>query len=315
MNNPLHEAFAAIDQNSTNELHIATAKGLMTGYHTRWKDAGWETIETEQEFMLPVVNPNSGRISRTFNYAGKFDGTVTDGAKRLLLEHKTTSDSIEDPTAPYWMRLDIDAQIDLYSLANLQMGEPVDGVLYDVIRKPGIRPKKSSGETIPQYQVRLGEDTIARPDFYFGRKVIYRLDEQLLEAAEETWNVATEIREARAKDRHYRNSNACLAWGRPCEYLPICSGRASPEDDRYTNRKAIHPELPVLSNSGANCKDVLTNSRLAVFRQCRRKHFYRFELGIERATEEDSEALAFGTLFHLALNAWHDCFKKEVTHA
>lgn len=318
--NPLTVAYEAIDTHAASEMHAATAKGLMTGYHARWQDAGWITIATEREFLLPIVNPDSGRISRTFNYAGKFDGIVEHHGQLFLLEHKTASDSIEDPNAPYWQRLDIDSQIDLYCLANVQLEQPVVGVLYDVVRKPGIKPKQVKGEgrieTTAEYAERLGKDTLERPGFYFGRRVIYRTDGQLLEAAGETWDIAKEIREARAGNRHYRNSNACLAWNRPCEYLPICSGRAAADDSsRYTRRKSLHVELPVLAESGADCKNILTNSRMACFRQCRRKHLYRFEEGIERINDEESDALTFGTLMHEAFKAWFDCFSgKELVN-
>jgi hypothetical protein len=53
---------------------------------------------------------------------------------------------------------------------------------------------------------------------------------------------------------------------------------------------------------------VLTNSRLGVFRTCRRKHYYEYELGIERLDEEEAESLYFGTLWHEACAEWWRCF-------
>lgn len=317
---PLNAAYAIIDANAANELHAATAKGLMTGYHAKWCDAGWTTIATEREFLLPIVNPDSGRISRTFNYAGKFDGIVEHHGQLFLLEHKTASDSIEDPNAPYWQRLDIDAQIDLYCLANVQLEQPVVGVLYDVVRKPGIRPKQVKGEgrveTAAEYAERLGQDTLERPNFYYGRRVIYRTGGQLVEAAGEMWAIAKELLGARKQNAHYRNPNACLAWNRPCEYLPICSGRTTAEDgSKYTRRTSLHVELPVLSESGADCRNILSNSRMATFRQCRRKHLYRYEEAIERINDEESDALVFGTLMHHCFEEWFNCFsRKETVH-
>jgi hypothetical protein len=48
---------------------------------------------------------------------------------------------------------------------------------------------------------------------------------------------------------------------------------------------------------------LLTNSSTKTFRRCNREFFYRYECGYTPVSE-DAEALRFGTLVHLALEAW-----------
>lgn len=319
-----------------DRMLAAKSQGLMEGYDARWIEAGWNTIAVEHEFHLPIVNPKTTAKSRSFTQAGKYDGIIEHGRRpgaSYLLEHKTTSEDVSDPNAMYWRRLAIDSQVSAYVLANWQDGTKLEGTLYDVIRKPGIRAKKLSKaekasfvaegiyfgkrfdhavrsdfaagaevETPEMYGARLAHDCKERPDWYFQRRIIPRLDADVLEYAEELWDVAAEIRTAKTTGRWFRNSGACMTYNTPCPYLGICSGHTAVDDPRWSRRQKQHSELNVIG------EDVLTHSSMSVFKTCRRKYFYRYVEGIERIDEEDSEALRFGSLIHLALEAWWSCF-------
>lgn len=141
---PLQAAYNAIDAECPEpNVHAAKARALMYGYHTRWKDAGWTTLEVEKEFHLPICNPDTTGRSRTFTWAGKTDAiAVNGGGGAYLVEHKTTSASdIDDPASAYYKRLSIDGQVSSYVLANWMGGQKVAGTLYDVIRRPGTGPR------------------------------------------------------------------------------------------------------------------------------------------------------------------------------
>lgn len=310
----------------------AKVRGLMVGYDARWGDAEW-TLDGEPEVTvtLPIVNPETGRTSRTFTQAGKFDGVVTGYGKRLLLEHKSTSDPIVDPDATYWRRLAIDSQVSKYMLLAWQSGDKLDGALYDVIRKPAIRPKRlakadlaeisargtycgfeveraeyeavlrGQGEETPYlYALRVARETLTEPDAYFQRRTIPRLDSDVVDYATELWAIADEIRLARLSGRHFRNSSACLEWGRACEYLGLCSGYDDPDSGNWTRAANVHEELDGIADG----RDVLTNSRIKTFQLCRRKHQLRYEEGLRRIQEDEAEALVLGTALHVALAAW-----------
>ncbi len=306
----------------------------MVGYDAKWRDVEWETVSTEEMFHLPVVNPETGATSRTWTHAGKKDGVVIypPSGKRYLLEHKTCSEEIADPGASYWKRLVIDSQVSGYMLAEWQNEQKLDGTLYDVIRKPLTRPKKITKalqkimiqqgtylnyevpkeyrlleiENTALYEMRITDEVLANPEKHYQRRTIPRLDDELLEYAGEIWDLGKDILDARNRNKHYRNSDACMTWGTPCEFLSICSGHDSIDSDNWKKRDSIHTELEGLEDP----QSVLTNSRIKCFQTCRRKHFYRYELGITRNTEEEREALYLGSVFHEALRAWWDCYRK-----
>ncbi len=335
MSESLTAALAAIDEATKNDPEAGTmaamARGLMRGYDLKWADSKWATVAAEQEFHLPIINPDTGRSSRTFTHAGKFDVKAEFESKRWMVEHKTCAEDIQDPNAPYWRRLEIDAQVSGYVLAIWQQGEKLEGTLYDVIRKPGIRPKQivaamrkgiiNAGtyygfpvsdptrfavastmidENAELFELRLYAEVSGDPDRYFARRAIHRMDSQVLEHARELWQTTDEIRLARAENRHYRNSGACMQWGRPCDFLGICSGHDTPESDRWKKRDGVHSELTTIGDG----KDVLTHSRMSTFKTCKAKHFYKYELGIERNDKKEEESLFFGSLLHKALEAW-----------
>lgn len=340
----LTAALDAIDRNASDPLISAKVRGLMIGYDARWSQSRYNMIGVEEVFHLPVVNPKTGANSRTFTQAGKFDGIIEVDGRNYLLEHKTTSEDISDPDSAYWGILDIDSQVSSYALANWQMGRKLDGTVYDVIRKPGIRPKDltkavqkqivanreycgfevpvdialavSQGqerECCKLYEIRLAAETLENPNKYFQRRIIPRLDRDLVDHAHEIWDVGQSIIHARAKNSHYRNSGACMNYNTPCTFLGVCSGHDSIDSDRWKKRDSRHPELPVeFEDEGLN---VLSNSRIKCFQTCRRKHLYQYEMGVERVDAEEREALALGTLMHHGLEAWFLTFMKGGANA
>jgi hypothetical protein len=323
------------------DLHRATIRGLLRGYEARWaNNHQFQTESVEQEFCQPIYNlkNKSDRlsISRTFRVAGKKDVIALGGRHdRWIVDHKTTSSNIEAPDAVFWGRLPIEGQANLYLLSEHISGKAVMGAVWDVIRKPGIRPKKltkvdqkaitslgeyygyqvaeqtkhfvlaNGDENTELYELRVAHECEQKPHRYFQRREILRLEHEMLEYAADLWDLAAEVRTCRQTRRHLRNSGNCLRYGTPCPYLGICSGYDTPESDKWRRRETVHAELSTLDGDG---RDVLTNSRLACFQECRRKHYFRYELGIERQNTKPSDALFLGTIMHVGLAAWWSCF-------
>jgi hypothetical protein len=331
MHPKLAAALSAIPPPETEDqaLRTAIARGLMTGYHHRWIDEDWTVESVEQEFHIPIFNPHSKRRSQLYTHAGKFDGVVSKNGDPYLLEHKTCREEIS-PGSPYWTRLSIDTQISGYLLASWHLGIRLNGVLYDVIRKPEIRPKrlglketsmvrisglycnqrlspetyqqfslaKDFRETPEMFEARLTQDTLERPDWYFGRQLVTRLEKELLTYAEELWRTAKDMHAAQSSGDDRRNDKACFAFHRPCEYLGLCAGHDQPSGAQWRQLPMLHPEL-----EDPTCgPTTLTHSRISCFTTCRRKHHYRYALGIGRW--DTPEPLAFGSLLHEALAAW-----------
>ncbi len=137
---------AAYDLSSTALIDLSyereTLCVLFALYCWKWEDAdkGITVLASEEAFEVPIINPESNRASRTFVYAGKIDRRLRLSDGRLaLMENKTTSTDIA-PESDYWRRLRIDTQIARYVLAARHLGHAIDTVLYDVVRKPAMRP-------------------------------------------------------------------------------------------------------------------------------------------------------------------------------
>lgn len=318
-----------LDATDSDPLAVAKVRALVTGYHEHWQSAPYEVLAVEEVFRLPIVNPETGRPSRTYMQAGRFDLRVGFDRKKWMVEHKTSSEEIADPAAAYWKRLAIDQQVSMYALAHWQNEEKLDGTIYDVIRKPTIRPKQitksdqkvmteqkiycgfsidnadisfaaanENVETPALYGLRLLRDCLDSPTKYYQRRPIPRLDNEILEWSGELWQVAQDIRATELSGGHYRNSGACMNYGRPCDFLGICSGYDTPDSDKWRKREHVNSEIQM----GA---EVLTHSRIRCYQTCKRLHHYRYGLGIERADDETAEALLFGQLLHKCLEAYY----------
>ena len=337
MSTALQNALAAISAADSQSLVAAKCRGLMHGYDARWRNAGYQPVAVEQVYRARLTNPETGKDSRTYTLAMKLDVLTEQNGQRVLFDHKSTSEGIEDPDSPYWRQLVVEGQVSHYLLILWQNGIKCDGAVWDVMRKPQTSPKKltkaemkavaslnkyfdrdvtiddpvtwDGRETLAMYEARLAYDcTRERPQHYFQRRSVPRLDAELLEYAGELWDIGQEMLSVRNSGRNTRNSGACMLYGSPCKFLGICSGYDTPDSDQWVRKQQVHVELP-LEGDG---RDVITNSRIRCFQTCRRKHYYQYELGIERHDEEEKEALYFGHLWHLALEAWWKTFLQEV---
>jgi len=260
-------ALAAIDSvvdtsDATQSLIRTKCRALVTGYNARWEHAGYVPLSVERLLISDLVNPDTQKKSRTFRAAGKLDVIAKHSNRLYLIDHKTTSQDIADPNAPYWRQLVVEGQVNHYYLLAWLNGEKFDGAVWDVCRKPSISPKKltkaerasvvstgtyfgfqipavdrqrlASGEereTLAMYEVRLIHDcTRERPDWYFQRRQVPRMDNEILEYANELWQHGQDVLATRnmTTQEHIpvRNSGACMMYGSPCKFLGICSGRS-----------------------------------------------------------------------------------------
>lgn len=266
-----------------------TVAALVHGYWFHWRASTPRAEAVELAFDAPIRNPESGAASRTYRLAGKIDAIASlDDGRLAVVEHKTTGDDI-GVDSDYWKRLRIDPQISGYVLGARELGYDIQTVLYDVIRKPTIRPEQvtmvdadgfkivvdANGERVfltnkagektkpresgdpekgytlckrpmtpEEWWKKLSEDIAARPDFYFQRREIARLDEDMQDYAAELWQTAELVREARTKQRWTRNTAACIGYGR-CDFLDICHLGLEIQDtpEGFVRLSHVHPEL------------------------------------------------------------------------
>jgi len=119
---------------------LAKAQCLLLGYGCRWADEGLTIRGSEVEFVTKLLNPDTNAASKLFALGGKIDGLVEDERKeQWIVEHKTTSMDITDGSE-YWQKLRMDAQVSTYFVGARSVGVHVSGCIYDVIKKPMLRP-------------------------------------------------------------------------------------------------------------------------------------------------------------------------------
>lgn len=133
--------------NTGDPYRDMTLKALYEGYLDRWEredDERFEKLSAEVYFEAPLMNPETGGISKTWVLAGKIDAIAREksSGKLYIIEHKTTSQDI-GPGSDYWRRLAIDGQVSGYYVGAQANGYDVENCLYDVIRKPTMYPSKS----------------------------------------------------------------------------------------------------------------------------------------------------------------------------
>ncbi len=248
------------------EVERETCCAMVMGHWYHWHGAeAMTTIEVEKEFNQPIVNPATGRPTPAFTSAGKRDRVArrSDGSV-VLVERKTTGEDIS-PGADYWKRFAAKAD-----------GHDIQSIVYDVMRKPEIRPKKVSKadvatatgagryfglvldarcpdeETPEMFGARLFNDIIERPEFYCARHELTRMQRDLDEFCQEQWQILHQIRRCEHDMAGIglaawpRNTAECTGRGR-CAYLNICRGMtADPAQkipDGFMRAESLHPEL------------------------------------------------------------------------
>lgn len=276
----------AIADCELDEYTVATIAGLLVGYYANYGPESELKINPEVQFDYPLDG------SRTFNVAGKMDGlgSRNDG-RQVLVENKTTGDSI-DANSDYWLRLRFNSQVYQYILASRKLGWDISEVIYDVTRKPSIRPKqitdvddigmtivldaagqrvykkdgtpRESGdcakgyvvqshlETPDEYCDRLIADCKSRPEFYFARREVPILEDELKEFEAQRLSLSRMILDFRQNEK--RLAKPEQAWSRNvsentcsfCQFASFCLQNISVNPDQPPQGyvvKDFNPEL------------------------------------------------------------------------
>lgn len=226
----------------------ATVASLLIGYFTYYgKIETFGKLYPECEFDYPLDG------SDTFRVVGRLDGLgVLHDERAAIIEAKTTSASV-DPNSNFWLRLRFNMQVFQYVCAARKSGWDISHAVYDVTRKPSIRPKtidirdknglkivlnqdgvraikkngqpRESGsvkgglvtqsrlESPEEFGDRLVEDISARPDFYFVRKEVAILDGDVAEFEAQRLSIARMILDCR-KSEFYYGPRPFQAWPR-----------------------------------------------------------------------------------------------------
>jgi hypothetical protein len=242
---------------------------LIIGYDARWGHLRFTVVSVEHEFRTPLINPDTGQPSKTWQLGGKMDVVVLDeNGRRYVIEHKTASGDIS-PGSDYMARLRMDGQVSMYLHAEAE----AVGMLYDVIRKVALEPyqatpiearkytqakidKKTGAvvepsrlyanqrefpETPDEYRERVFAHVAERPEEYYQRATVVRLAEEMLEFDRELWQYGATMRDAARMGVAPRNPDACRRYGSMCSFWPLCTRMV--DQSAYAKSDNLHPEL------------------------------------------------------------------------
>jgi len=254
----------AIAKHAPGKLWQVKLSRLFAAHHWYWDQRDpLKIVERERTFAVTAGDTK---------FRGQIDAIVelADGWSAIL-ERKTTGFDIA-PSAPFWNRLRLDVQVGLYAMAfGVTTGNPLPPIIYDVVRKPTINPKRLTkaeisrlrkdldkndghanyyqeiwsadivepaifeGRESPElYGSRLTADIGDRPDYYFARREVSR------SFADYSWlkgDILSQVEaiEHLSKFGHLpRNPDSCHAFGL-CDFFPLCSNNICP---------TVHEEPP-----------------------------------------------------------------------
>lgn len=269
----LQAGIAAIEaqERERDPFEMAKARALIIGYTTRWGDGEHETLAVELPFNLEIrgepmrmIDMRGETVGKTipdveFSLVGSIDAIVRrrrDGRVRNV-EHKTTTADISQGSN-YWRHVvTLDPQVSTYDDAARKLGYETADTLYDVIKKPELKPllatpedarkytkptkkepiprlyagQREDDETPDQYFDRLVADIEARPTFYFQRMPIVRLEQDNEAHEQDVRGTARMIEFSRETGTWPRSPNACERYHQLCEFHDVCSGITTIDDN------------------------------------------------------------------------------------
>lgn len=254
-------------------------------WYWRTTDAAIQFLEVELVLDYPILSPDTGRPMRSWRGAGKVDGVIRLPDSRLaLLEHKTTGTSLDDETYWRRLRIDqqisdyimgarylqYDVDTVYYNVIRKPTIKPQmvpvldeDGFKQVIDQDTGERIYTKSGkpretasakdgwilvaepETPMDWGERLRQDIETRPEYYFMRKEVPRILEDMIDAQYDLYQTAALLTDANRMNRWPRNTSACFQYG-VCPYFDMCTSgwrAGDPLPEGMVRVDDTHPEL------------------------------------------------------------------------
>lgn len=212
-----------LDKDQVHDLEVqrSMAHGIAAAYPAHYEADlhNYKTFLPERKFELNL---------RDFSYTGEIDMLIQDQAGDWwIFETKTASG--QGLTSDYIDRVKVDWQVTGYLVAAKSIiGVRPRGVVYNIIKKPGIRLKK--GETKQAFQRRVYEEYTkhAKAKNYFSRHEYLLSEDQVSDWKRQVIEIGQEIvarHQAANKRPWLQSTNACIGKYGTCIYLPACIDR------------------------------------------------------------------------------------------
>lgn len=234
---------------------------LLTAYDAlQQKEFG--QILAEQRLVVSVMGPNGLdpdlelKIIQDTYFPDQWFG----------MEHKTTGGDIE-PGSMFWKRAK-GQQLDTYFIVAEDSGQTLRFVLWDVVKVPQYRLLKTTpeeeryykvnckggkkgelkkgardhDETLAEFEERVASEILANPEAFFRQEKFYPDEPSIEKTRYDLWATGRLMLAAIREDAFPRNRQSCGAYGRRCEYAPICHEGVEPNNSQlYRISKPPHP--------------------------------------------------------------------------
>jgi hypothetical protein len=219
------------------------AEDFFSLWKKRWQDQDgpfsngrFEWLSAEKEWGFDV--------GKGFHHVGKSDALAREkeSGAIFLYELKTAADRDREG---YVHKLEIDRQVSSNMIAMRKAGIDVQGVLYDIVWKPGIRRlvgrKTKPDETPEEFAKRMVATAAESLDDNFERRIVYRSDRFLGEHGKDLQLQFMAVEDAHARG-FFRNTGACHDYGL-CPFFSACIEQREELESLYALKDRKLPEL------------------------------------------------------------------------
>jgi hypothetical protein len=215
-----------------------TTKGMLLAYRTKYA----KMIEDMQ--LMGSEVEGAVQLGDDATFVIKLDNIVKIRKKKILHELKTTKQITPD----YVKRIQTDLQTAAYFHIHniIWPNEPIEEVMYDVIRKPSIR-RKTKGkepESKAAFLQRL-QEWYKKPDdmsvFHIERFKTPKITEDAI--VNTIVNVSEEMLRSKQKEDYYQDFDKCHSYfGDVCPYYALCHEGGETKENLvlYKIRKSYH---------------------------------------------------------------------------
>ena len=268
------------------QIECETVLCLLAGYFKAWADSQIEIIESETNFNLPIINPDGNAMTSMRQAGKRDRiGRLPDG-RIALMETKTAGEdigpdsdfrnilAINQQISMYINAAQAEGkQIEtaLYDCIRKPSIRPSAVPLTDdegvivldaenkrVYKTTGDKGPRKTGDKTKGYTLqsrdmtpdewcdKLKTDIEMRPEFYYQRFEVPRLQDDLDAFNTELWMIAKDISDCRRMGRWYRNTSNCRMYNSMCPYYVLCAGERDTSNgcpEGFRQAETAHEEL------------------------------------------------------------------------
>lgn len=199
----------------------------------------------EVPFEVPLMHPKLGHryvyspdadTNIEMNLVGRIDAIWRDAnGDDWIVEHKTTSDSNIQAGSNYWEERRASIQGGVYYYACACLGLKAKGVIYNVVRKPGLYLRKN--EDLEEYSERCALEMATKPGEYFASQEVLFMDQEMVDAMTDVWEKMCLIEYSDRRKYWPRSFGACKKFNSKCQYYYVCRGLDRLQGDGYEDRE------------------------------------------------------------------------------